>query len=139
MRASIWLACLAMAGPTAPALAHYHILLPDRPSAERDQAVTFTYRFGHPFEHQMFAAEKPQSLAVITPDGQSHDQTAKLERFEVAGADGKPVAAFRWQYTPTRRGDHVVVARSAPVWMPEDKEFLQDTVKVVLHVQTQNG
>ncbi len=140
MRVLTWLACSMMvAGLPAPVLAHYHILLPGQPSAERGQPVSFTYRFGHPFEHQMFAAEKPQSLVIVTPDGQVHDQTTKLERYEVAGSDGKPVAAYRFSFTPTQRGDHVVVARGAPIWMPEDKEFLQDTVKVVLHVQTQNG
>src|SRR4051812_32503243 len=92
---------------TAPASAHYHILLPDRHSAETDAAVPFTLRFGHPFEHQMFAAQRPKSVIVRTPDGEVIDLTGKTEAFEVGGADGKPATAYRWSYTPRRRGDHV--------------------------------
>jgi nickel transport protein len=135
-----WLAVFLVAAIlTTPAGAHYHLLLPDKPSAERETPVTFTYRFGHPFEHQMFAAQKPKSVTALTPDGRPNDLLAKLERTEVPGANGKPVAAFRWAYTPTQRGDHVLIVRSGPVWLDEEKEFLEDTVKVVLHVQTQNG
>jgi cobalt/nickel transport protein len=135
-----WLALFSVVTLAAfPAQAHYHLLLPDKPSAERETPVTFTYRFGHPLEHQMFAAQKPTSVTVLTPDGRPNDLLAKLERFEVPGADGKPVTAYRWTYTPMQRGDHVVVVRSGPTWLEEEKEFLEDTVKVVLHVQTQNG
>jgi cobalt/nickel transport protein len=135
-----WLAgFLAAVMTSTPARAHYHILFPDRPAAERGQAVTFTYRFGHPFEHQMFPTQKPKSVIVLTPDGQPTDLLAKLERVDVAGVDGKLVTGFRWKYTPAQRGDHVVVVRGDPVWLEEEKEFLQDTVKVVLHVQTQHG
>src|SRR5262249_16731889 len=38
-----------------------------------------------------------------------------------------------------QRGDYVFVLHSAPIWMKEEQEFLQDTVKVVLHVQVQKG
>jgi cobalt/nickel transport protein len=135
-----WLgSLLAVTGFAAPAAAHYHILLPDKPATSRDEAVTFTYFFGHPFEHQMFSAQKPAGVTVIAPGGQADEQLAKLERFEVPGVDGKAVTAFRWKYSPTQRGDHVAVVRADPVWMPDEKEFLQDTVTVVLHVQTQNG
>ena len=121
------------------AAGHYHILLPDKPTANREEAVTFSYFFGHPFEHQLFAAQRPAAVTVITPDGRQAEQLTRLERVEVPGADGKKVAAYRWKYTPAQRGDHVVVARCEAVWMAEEQEFLQDTVKVVLHVQTQNG
>lgn len=134
------LACLLVIAATGQhASAHYHVLLPDKPAAERDEAVTVTLRFGHPFEHQMSVAQKPVGVTALTPDGHPLDQLGKLERFEVRGVDGKPVAAFRWKYTPARRGDHVIIVRGDPVWMPEEQVFLQDTAKVVLHVQTQNG
>jgi len=127
---------MASAGP---ALAHYHMLLPDKHSVERDAAATFTLSFGHPFEHQLFPAQRPKSVTVLAPDGQVHDLTSRLQPVQLPGADGKPVTAWRWSYTPARRGDHVVVARCEPVWMADERLFFDDTVKVILHVQTQNG
>ncbi len=134
-----WVAWLVVVMAAQPAAAHYHILLPDKPSADRDTAVTFTLRFGHPFEHQLFPTQQPASVRVVTPDGPVEDLSAKPERFDVAGADKKPVPAYRWTYTPGRRGDHAVVVRCEPEWMAEEQVFLDDTVKVVLHVQTQKG
>jgi cobalt/nickel transport protein len=135
-----WLAALlAVSAATVPARAHYHILLPDKPAADRDAAVTFTYRLGHPFEHQMFDAQKPNSVVAVAPDGRPIDLLSRLERIEVPGAEGKPVTAYRFAYTPAQRGDHVVLVRGGPVWMEDEKEFLEDTAKVALHVQTQNG
>lgn len=134
-----WLCGLSVLATAGRAPAHYHILLPDKASADRDAAVHFTLRFGHPFEHQMFATQKPISVVVVTPDGHAVGQSDKLERYETPGANGKPAAAYRWTYTPGRRGDHVVFVRCEPVWMAEEMVFLEDTVKVVLHVQTQNG
>src|SRR5947207_763844 len=113
-----WLGTLlALTLPAAPAAAHYHILLPDKPSVNKDDAVTFTYSFGHPFEHQLFATQKPVAFTVILPNGQMVEQINKIERVETPGADGKPVASYRWKFTPTQRGDHVIVVRNEPVWM----------------------
>lgn len=123
----------------AAADAHYHMLLPDKPSARTGEAVTLTYQFGHPFEHQLFDTEAPKQLFVLAPDGTKTDLTAKAEKILVDGADGKKVAAFRVTFTPEKRGDHVVIAVSPPVTVEGEKLPLQDLVKVVVHVQTQNG
>jgi cobalt/nickel transport protein len=121
------------------ASAHYHILLPDKPAADRDSTVNFTLRFGHPFEHQVFACERPTNVVVVAPDGKAADLTTKVHHFEETGADQKPVPAYRWSFTPGQRGDHVLLVRCEPEWLADEKTFLEDTVKVVLHVQTQNG
>jgi uncharacterized GH25 family protein len=124
----------------APAAhAHYHILLPDKPAAKTGEPVTLTYQFGHPFEHELFDTQKPETLFVLAPDGASTDLTGKLEKFAADGADGKKVTAFRTTFTPEKRGDHVVVAVSPRVSVEGEKLPLQDTVKVTVHVQTQNG
>jgi cobalt/nickel transport protein len=134
-----FVAIVALGSATAPGFAHYHILLPEKPSVSRDESVTFTYQFGHPFEHQLFATQKPASVTVLLPEGQAVDLLNKIERVESPGADRNPIPSFRWKFTPTQRGDHVVVVRNNPVWMADEKVFFLDTVKVVLHVQTQNG
>ena len=49
------------------------------------------------------------------------------------------MTAYQFQLIPEQRGDYVVVLRTPPIWMPEEKAFVQDTVQVMLHVQTQKG
>jgi len=49
------------------------------------------------------------------------------------------VTAYQLRFTPQQRGDYVFVLQTPAIWMEEDGEFLQDTVKVVLHVQAQKG
>jgi cobalt/nickel transport protein len=119
--------------------AHFNMLLPHTHSAKKGDAVTFTYQWGHPYEHELFDAPLPQSLTVVAPDGARTDLLSNLEKTNVPAAGGKTVTAYRFRFTPDARGDYVFVLKSAPIWMEEDGEFLHDTVKVVLHVQAQKG
>ena len=121
------------------AQAHYNMLLPDRHSVEKGKEVTFTYQWGHPFEHQLFDAPKPASVIVLSPGGKRTDLEKKLERASVAGGDKKEITVYRYRFTPEERGDYVFVLTTPPIWMEDEQEFLQDTVRVVLHVQAQNG
>jgi cobalt/nickel transport protein len=130
---------LALAFCAAPGQGHYHMLLPSTASAKKGEKVTFTFQFGHPFEHQLFDAEPPEKLLVVTPDRKKTDLTKQLEKISLVGDKGNKVSGYRLTYTPERRGDHVFVLRSAPVWMEEEKYYVQDTVKVVLHVQAQKN
>ncbi len=136
--ASLLIVCLCITrGPEAQA--HYHILLPDRPSAKKGQTVTFLFQWGHPFEHQLFDAALPAALQVTPPTGSPLDCKARLEATLVPGGEAKKVQAFRFHLTPDERGDYRVLLRTPPTWMAEENEFWQDTVKVTLHVQVQNG
>jgi cobalt/nickel transport protein len=117
---------------------HYNMLLPDKPWAEKGEKVTFTYQFGHPFEHELFDAPEPKMIIAILPD-QTTQKIDKLTKVTVPGADKKGVTAYRFSYEPATRGDHTLVLLTPPIWMAESKEFVQDSVKVVLHVQTQKN
>jgi uncharacterized GH25 family protein len=119
--------------------AHYNMLLPESASARRGQPVTLIYQWGHPFEHQLFDAPAPRSLFVLGPDGKQANLTKKLEKVSLPAEGGKKAVGYRLRYTPALRGDHVFVLETAPIWLEEDQAFVQDTVKVVLHVQTQKG
>jgi cobalt/nickel transport protein len=130
---------LALITSGSLARAHYYILTLDKPSIAKDETVTCTLRFGHPFEHQMFAAQKPTRVAVRLPDGTTTDLTAKLQRNEGATPGGKPLDSFEWKFTPTQRGDHIFTVQAPPIWMGEENVYLHDAVKVILHVQTQVG
>jgi cobalt/nickel transport protein len=122
-----------------PASAHYNMLLPQTPMAMKGDKVAFVYQFGHPFEHELFDSPQPTRVEATLPDGKQVDLSASLEKFKKPGADGKEVTAFRFTFAPEQRGDHWFVLHTPPIWMEESKEFYQDIVQVVLHVQTQKG
>src|SRR3989442_642719 len=136
---SRFLAMLVLAMSLTEARGHFTMLLPSTSSGKKGEEVTILYQFGHPYEHQLFDAPPPAKLAVFGPDGKSRDLTKSMEKIKVKGADGKDVAAYRLRFTPAERGDYTFILNTPPIWMAEDKEFLQDTVKVVLHVQAQKG
>ncbi len=129
-------ACLCLFSGTAAA--HFNMLLPQTASGKKGEAVTIIYQWGHPFEHQLFDAPQPQSLIVLCPDGKRVELTDKLKKTS-RKAGSNEVTAYELRFTPPERGDYVFVMRTPPIWMEEDGEFLQDTVKSVLHVQAQKG
>jgi uncharacterized GH25 family protein len=132
--AALWLVGLLKTA----ACAHFNMLFPDRASAKKGEEVILTYQWGHPFEHQLFDAPAPESLIVLAPDGKQTDLSKSLEKITLSEG-GKKVTAYRLHFTPPERGDYVFILKTPPIWMGEEQEYLQDTVKVVLHVQAQNG
>jgi cobalt/nickel transport protein len=120
------------------AAAHFNMLLPQSASVKKGETLTLTYQWGHPFEHQLFDAPQPQRLIALSPDGKRIELTDKLVKI-TRKAGMKAATAYQLRFTPQQRGDYVFVLRTPPIWMEEDGEFLQDTVKVVLHVQAQKG
>jgi uncharacterized GH25 family protein len=114
------------------------MLLPQSASAKKGETITITYQWGHPFEHQLFDAPQPESLLVLLPDGKRVELTDKLIKTTRKTGD-KEATAYQLRFTPQERGDHVFILRTPPIWMEEDGEFLQDTIKMVLHVQAQKG
>ena len=115
------------------------MLMPQSPSVKKGEDVVFTYQWGHPYEHELFDAPPPEEVVVLAPDGKTTDVTKSLEKITRPAGEGKTVAAYQFHFTPDQRGDYVFLLRTPPIWMAEDEEFLQDNVKVVLHVQAQKG
>lgn len=131
-------ALLALLIAVATAHAHYHMLFPNKHSVKADEEVTFTYQFGHPFEHELFDTAEPENVIVIHPDGTDGSLKKGVKKVEVVGAEGKKVAAYQFTFTPPKRGDYTFVAVSPKVKRDGEKT-VRDVVKVILHVQTQNG
>jgi uncharacterized GH25 family protein len=123
----------------SPASAHYQMLLPDMAALKKDETVTLIYQWGHPYEHQLFDAPKPTGLVVVPPGGKPTELLTRLEAIEVRAGEGKKVKAWRVQYTPQERGDHVFVLEAAPIFLEEEEVFVQDTVKMIVHVEAQKG
>jgi cobalt/nickel transport protein len=133
-------ALLLVAFTALPAHAHFNMLMPQTTSAKKGEEVVFTYQWGHPYEHELFDAPAPDSVQVLGPDGKTTaDLTKALEKITLPVGEGKKVAAYQFHFTPEQRGDYVFLLRTPPIWMESDGEFLQDNVKVVLHVQAQKG
>jgi cobalt/nickel transport protein len=133
------LATIAALACQAFAAAHFHMLFPDLGGAVTDKPVSFLFQWGHPFEHELFDAALPERVVIVGPDNKQTDLTRSITKTKVKGAEQKDVAAFGFTFTPERRGDYTCVATAAPVWMEHEGQFLQDTVKVVVHVQTQKN
>ena len=138
MRLSFLLVAVGLTA-AAPARGHYHILLPDRHSVKVGDAVTLTYVFGHPFEHDLFDTEKLSKATVFDADGKATDVLARVERVETLGHEGRRITAYQYVFKPAARGDHTVLFESPPVWMPDEKQFVRDTARVTIHVETQRG
>jgi uncharacterized GH25 family protein len=138
-RLSFPLATALLAVSAASVGAHYNMLLPEKHSVKKGEAVTLTYQWGHPFEHQLFDAPAPEKLTVLAPDGKATDLTKSLEKTTVPAAEGKKVTAYQLKFTPDQRGDFVFVLQTPPIWMESEEEFFEDTVTVVLHVEAQKG
>jgi cobalt/nickel transport protein len=134
----IWIAILVQMAWVSVSYAHYNMLFPDKPWVNKGETVVFTYQFGHPFEHELFDAPMPLAVNVILPDGKTQ-AVSKLAKGSLKGIDGKNVVGYSFTYEPQLRGDHTLVLLTPPIWMEESNDFVQDTVKVVLHVQTQKN
>jgi cobalt/nickel transport protein len=128
---SLLLFCLSAAR------AHYSMLMPVKHAVKKGEAVTLTYQWGHAFEHQLSDAPKPESVFVLSPDGKKTDLTKSLEKDVEMGEKNKPTI-YNFRFTPGERGDYVFVLRTPPIWMEEEHAFVQDLVKVVVHVQSPN-
>ena len=114
--------------------AHYHILLPDKPSAKTGEKVTLTYQFGHPFEHQLFDADAPAEAYVLAPDGKKIDL---LESMKEVTLEKKK--AFTFTFVPEVRGDYIAVVATKEFKLEDEKLPLSDLARVVVHVQAQKG
>ncbi len=131
------LTLLLFAG-VSPLQAHYHMLLPNKSSVKKGEEVILTFQYGHPFEHQLFNASKPQRAFVVTPEGKHVNVISKLEETKDGQGD-KKVTSFVLKYTPEERGDHLVMIQSAPHTIEGKKEAVVDTVKVIIHVEAQKN
>jgi cobalt/nickel transport protein len=135
MRLRYCLILFAVTGQAA--LAHYQMLLPQSASVKRGQEVILLYQWGHPFEHELFDAPPPREVLVLAPGGTKTALTPT--KIVVPGAEKKRVAAYQLRFTPRQRGDYVFILNTEPIWMAEEKVFFRDTVRVVLHVEDQDG
>src|SRR5260370_29812900 len=78
-----------------PAAAHFNMLLLDKASVKKGDEATLTYQWGHPYEHQLFEAPKPDNVFVLAPDGKKADLTKNLTKVDLTNDDNKAVSGYR--------------------------------------------
>jgi cobalt/nickel transport protein len=113
------------------------MLLPEAPNGKKGEPVTLVYQWGHPFENQLFDAPPPARVFVLTPEGKTIELAKSLEKFKKKSAEPKEALAYRFKFTPETRGDFTFILNTPPIWLADSKEFVQDSVKAVVHVQAQ--
>ncbi len=121
------LLCLLL---TTSLWAHFHTLIPDATRIRKGEQVSFRLFWGHPFEHVVMPSARPQTAFAVAPDGTQLDLSESFER------DG---AAWRFSFLAPGRGDYQIVLRFARVFVPEQELFFEDTVRMNIHVQVQQG
>jgi uncharacterized GH25 family protein len=123
--------------PIVSAHAHYHMLLAGRPAVKAGEKVTVTYQFGHPFESQLFNTDKPEKATLYSPEGEATDVLEKFLKGQ--GPGDTKLTLYTFAFEPAKRGDYTLVVEAPPVWMEDEKHFLRDVTRLVIHVQTQKG
>lgn len=117
-------------------LGHFHMLLPESPTAGTGDTVRVTYLKGHPFEHEIIEVERPSVVKAHPPTGEPHT---------LAPCPGKPgpskakPAGHTYCYEVPRRGDHIITATTRPVLDKGHGVLVENHLKVILHSRTQNG
>jgi cobalt/nickel transport protein len=122
----------------ATASAHFHMLFPET-GGKSGKKFDFVYRWGHPFEHEMFDAARPDNVLVLDPDGKPIQvKLNDLKEFKLENCTAYRIPVEIPQ--GAKAGGDFLIAVTAPEIFDKDSAvILADTVKVILHVDIQKG
>jgi cobalt/nickel transport protein len=108
-------------------------------SSKSGKNTDFVYRWGHPYEHDMFDAAKPADVLVLDPDGKRIPvKLNDLKEFKLEDCTAYRIPVEIPQGAKAG-GDYVVTVTAPEIFLKEEEVILADTVKVVLHVDAQKG
>ncbi len=113
---------------TAPALAHFGMVIPTDSMVTREdnRTVTLTLSFSHPFEMVGMEMAAPEAFGV-TVNGRSLDLTSSLEETTVMGR-----AAWKVDYKMKRPGAYMFHVTPKPYWEPAEDCFIIHYTKTVV-------
>jgi len=128
---------IALTLPLTPADAHFHMLFPDpkpKEPVKPGDKVGFVYRWGHPFEHELFDAPEPGEVSVFSPSG-AEEKITDFKKLK-----DKPIAyRFEYQLPKGSQGlGNYVFAMKAPQVLLDGEIVCKDSIKVVVHVGDSN-
>lgn len=128
---------LILLGWTGGALAHFHVLMPQKVDVPPRSAGQVTYWVGHPFEHILADAPKPERFFAVSPQGQRQDLLADAKQTKLKGQEGKEFVAWQASVKTPERGDYIIGLLGKPII--EDGAAHQSVVKTILHARVQQG
>jgi len=116
---------------------HFHSVFVEPRSAAKGQAVTVTYWVGHPYEHILTDAPKPEALFVVDANGKKTDLAGRVEQTKLRGQEARQFMAWKATFVPQVRGDYCVVAVSSTD--VHEGAGHKHFVKAILHCRVQKG
>jgi cobalt/nickel transport protein len=114
---------------TAPARAHFQVLIPSRDvfSPADGRTVDLEVLFTHPMENGPVMEMAPPKQFGVLADGEKLDLLDQLQRKPI---DGK--SAYSCSAKLRRPGDHVFYLEPAPYWEPGERKMIVHYTKVVV-------
>ncbi len=113
-----------------PALAHFGMIIPDRPLVEKEdpKTINLQFRFWHPMENQGLELGKPQEAGYML-GGQKHDLLASLKEVKVQGH-----ATWAASLPIKKPGDYIFYMTPPPYFEPAEDKFIIHYTKTVVGV-----
>ncbi len=117
--------------------AHFHVLMPQKVNVQARGSTDITYWLGHPFEHILTHAARPQQFIAVSPEGDRQDLLPTVTESSMKGQEGKTFTTWQATLKTAQRGDYVLAVVSSPAI--EDAVQHQAFVKTVVHAKAQKG
>ncbi len=116
---------LALLVGTAPAMAHFGMVLPSDPVVTQEDGpdVELTFGFGHPFAPEGLEMEAPQRVIVV--HGEENDEITG----DLIAADFHGAAGFTATYTLGRPGAYIVAMAPEPYFEEAEDSFIKHYTK----------
>ncbi|MEW5912092.1 MAG: DUF4198 domain-containing protein [Thermodesulfobacteriota bacterium] len=111
---------------TAPAAAHFGMVIPQTNILEKPGALQVELRFWHPREGQGMNLVKPQEAGVALA-GRKQDLLPALTQVKLGG-----YSAWRVAYQIKRPGDYIFYMTPQPYWEPSEKSFIIHYTKTIV-------
>lgn len=112
----------------ASAHAHFLELLPSKPLFEdaKGNKVSLDIAFGHPFYGKLLKMDAPSEVMVISPGGEE-------KKLRLKDDEAGDTSTFQPSFKLKENGDYTVIAKGAPYYEPEEKQYIEQISKVVIN------
>ncbi|HEX8912038.1 MAG TPA: DUF4198 domain-containing protein, partial [Humisphaera sp.] len=102
---------------------------------------TVTCVCGTPFAGDRVDAMKPEEATAYPPtaDRDTVNLLDGMERVAVPAAGGRTAVGYRCSFEAKAAGDYLLSFTFPPLWLADEKRFVTDLVRVVVHVRDESG
>ncbi len=124
----------AMAAVTAPAMAHFQMVIPsdDIISAGENRQLNVDLFFTHPFEGMGLNMKKPKRFGVWVA-GKETNLIDTLQKSRYIDRVGETLSAYSTQYKIRKPGDHLFFVQPQPYWEAAEERFIIHYTKAVVN------